>query len=539
MLPARNPRNRLRSVAPLFFTLLLFAASSTLPPRPVISATAPSGPHMIQSTALSPAVFFVNSSGVYWGSPLMGMKLPTFSAAVATSNCAVAASASLSHNSTAYIWSYSGASACGGEALAVSMKVYVVNSSTSPNREVIATGTITRAGGAPLSPSVGFPLVLPPGSATGALEVNASGTSFGWAALSGNSPAFDTASETLTVSAAASTAQIVSFTFDPTMGQSAQNSSFCANASSCSVSYSSSVSANNLLVIGVGTDANSASDTFSVSSDTLSLSWTEAAPKCLASVIYQCTVYFYASVGATGGAETVTISASANQGAWLLIDAEEWSGLGTVSTLAVATGTGTSTSSTTLTVSSMSFTGSTYVAWGLGAIYYGSSPTFNDGTYYVIDKNAIDGTHVRAAMEYSTTVPSPTVSTLYTSGTTFDQGVESGLVLYIPLTVTLPIDCALAESGAPSSSSFATSGGSPTPSPSTITCSSSGSTTNVAVQPSTTITVTVPSDGSNTRYRFSGGTAVSTTSCATGTCSTWSITEYSQSAEQFAYSITG
>jgi hypothetical protein len=66
------------------------------------------------------------------------------------------------------------------------------------------------------------------------------------------------------------------------------------------------------------------------------------------------------------------------------------------------------------------------------------------------------------------------------------------------------------------------------PSPNTLTCNGMG--TGITVNPSAILTATEPPDGTNTRDRFaSGETAVSTTTCTTGTCTPgWSFTNYAQ-----------
>ena len=100
------------------------------------------------------------------------------------------------------------------------------------------------------------------------------------------------------------------------------------------------------------------------------------------------------------------------------------------------------------------------------------------------------------------------------------------VVYYSSTSVTVPVTCTLAESGATTGTfTFSVSSGSAFPT--TGSCSSAGSTTNVVVSPSVTLTMTKPSDGGSSYYRFaSGGTSVSTTACSSGTCSTWSVTAY-------------
>ena len=51
----------------------------------------------------------------------------------------------------------------------------------------------------------------------------------------------------------------------------------------------------------------------------------------------------------------------------------------------------------------------------------------------------------------------------------------------------------------------------------------------MTVDPSTTLTATEPSDGANTRYRFTGPSTTTTDSiCSSGSCSGWSFTDYYQ-----------
>ena len=92
--------------------------------------------------------------------------------------------------------------------------------------------------------------------------------------------------------------------------------------------------------------------------------------------------------------------------------------------------------------------------------------------------------------------------------------------------VTLPAQCTM-DNGA-SQATMTVSGGSA--SPTTLLCD--GSSHNFTVNPSTSITFTEPSDGANTRDRVSGGgTSTSVSSCSSGTCSTFSFTNYEQVEE--------
>jgi len=102
-----------------------------------------------------------------------------------------------------------------------------------------------------------------------------------------------------------------------------------------------------------------------------------------------------------------------------------------------------------------------------------------------------------------------------------------------PGTVTQPVACTMDQAyGA--TVTLTISGGSP--SPSTVNCD--GTSHNITVNALTTLTATEPSDSSNDRQRFSGAlTALSTTTCSSGTCTAWSFTNYDEKLSTIAISI--
>ncbi len=90
--------------------------------------------------------------------------------------------------------------------------------------------------------------------------------------------------------------------------------------------------------------------------------------------------------------------------------------------------------------------------------------------------------------------------------------------------VTQPISLATVELGAPAAS-FSLSGCSVTP----TTLVGDGNPHNVTSSPSCAITVSTPSDQTNSRYRFSGGTTTSAlVTCSSGTCASFLGSYYYQ-----------
>jgi hypothetical protein len=100
---------------------------------------------------------------------------------------------------------------------------------------------------------------------------------------------------------------------------------------------------------------------------------------------------------------------------------------------------------------------------------------------------------------------------------------------YISTLVTQPITLTVSPAGAPTGT-FTLSGCAVSPS----TVIGDGSSHSVTAMPSCSLTVTVPTDGSNTRYRFSAGaTFWSLRTCASGTCSAQSNTYYYQTQNTY------
>jgi hypothetical protein len=99
--------------------------------------------------------------------------------------------------------------------------------------------------------------------------------------------------------------------------------------------------------------------------------------------------------------------------------------------------------------------------------------------------------------------------------------------------VTQPITCTTARSGTAATVTLSGAGVTPT----TLACN--GTEQYFAANPSSTITLTVPTDGSNSRYRFSGPSTTSTVStCSSGLCTNSQVTIYYQFSQSVAYSIT-
>lgn len=190
-------------------------------------------------------------------------------------------------------------------------------------------------------------------------------------------------------------------------------------------------------------------------------------------------------------------------------DANLWTDIGDgtayISNDATCTTTGTNKS---LTLGSSANTDLTNL---LSANWFAVGYKFNSETRDGTGRNAY-----LAASEASAPTPAPTLEVTYT----------------VP--VTQPITCTMDNSG--TQQTLTLSGGSP--SPSTVACD--GASHNITVNPSVTLTATEPSDGANTRARFSGGgTTTNTTTCASGTCTAWTFTNYYELQNTYQASTNG
>jgi hypothetical protein len=110
-----------------------------------------------------------------------------------------------------------------------------------------------------------------------------------------------------------------------------------------------------------------------------------------------------------------------------------------------------------------------------------------------------------------------------TTATVSGPGTITSDFTVVTSTVTQPITCTVANSGPAGTMTLSGAGVSPT----TLPCD--GTSHSFTANPSSTITVTVPTDATNARYRFAGGSSTTTiATCASGTCTGASITAYYQ-----------
>ena len=190
------------------------------------------------------------------------------------------------------------------------------------------------------------------------------------------------------------------------------------------------------------------------------------------------------------------------------------------STSNIGNGTCPSSCSSSIYFSSTPFTESAYFAIAQYGYNNGAYP-FTAGSSFTVFTNG--GQYGRG--EYSTTVSSATTFPASTATPT-DAWVGVGAIF--PASVTKPLTCTVANGG--TEGTLTVSGG--YVSPTTLVCD--GSAHDFTALSSSTLTLTVPIDGSNTRYRFSGGTTTATVStCGSGTCSGASGTVYYQLQNTF------
>ncbi|MBI3859940.1 MAG: hypothetical protein HY296_06875 [Thaumarchaeota archaeon] len=252
----------------------------------------------------------------------------------------------------------------------------------------------------------------------------------------------------------------------------------------------------------------------------------------------------------TTGADTITVSLSAAPTV-VWITCLEFSGTADV-VRATGSGSGTVSSGTISAALSGSFTPTShdlvyvYTAYqtcaSTSSVAYGSyTPGTGKGTDFATTTHCILGNFFdqqNQADEYSadTSLSANIAPISISSGSTDTQNTRGWIEMMVEykFQVTQPSTCTMDNSGA--QATVAVSGGSSTPT--TLACD--GSSHNIFAAPSTTITSTEPADGSNTRYRFGGGTTTTTaTSCASGTCSGWTYTNYEQLQNTYQASTNG
>ena len=296
-------------------------------------------------------------------------------------------------------------------------------------------------------------------------------------------------------------------------------------STSLSCSFSSSVTNGDLLVVSVGLRPYSISSSQISVTDSLSDSFTGVAfSQVYDGAYYWTTEIFYATAASTGS-DTITVNLAVKEGINMyIIDAQGYA----ASNVVTSTGTGINSPSS---VTSFSPSAGSLVVGSIIVDYTPSSCTPPSGfscTYFDVSIDEYIASYGGGSTTLST-------SWTYTGSGTPHWSMSAAA---FPAIVSQPVVFSVAPSGQPADT-ITLSGCSV--SPTSIPTSDNGVTVTLTAQPSCTITATLSSSSTaNTQYVFSGGgTSVSITTCASGTCSTYSATYYYQVSESFAYSVSG
>ncbi|MDA4123664.1 MAG: hypothetical protein OK456_10845, partial [Thaumarchaeota archaeon] len=449
--------------------------------------------------------FAFNSSGLYWGvaPDAMTLNLPTVALAVSTTDCDIAQVATLTHNSTTYVWSSSGISACAGLMVSETLQVYATNTSNGFVKEVYLRGSYTKAGTGSVSTLLNFPL-----SFSGPATVNSTGAflpggAFEWAKIAQFSPVWNSSSDSLTVASPSSNATAVTFSYDPTLVQT-------GNCAAASCAYGSSITSGNLLVVA-STYGTLETDPFAPTiSDSRSNTWSEAVQQEVICGVAYCYSTLWYSTASSSGADTVTIGPSGQDYTTYVFEVS--GALGTVSGTAVGTGTycsGTCGAPLLLeTGSSVSF--SSY-GFAVGDLYPGcSGSTANEAGYSI---GTI--TSFPASVVYSVSgVSSPTSFgiDLQSAGGCIANYVDAPYVItgavFARATVTQPVT---ATASGVSTGTISDSGCSVSP----ASFSGDGSSHNLSAFSGCAITLTAPTGD---MWTTSGTSTATLSTCSSGTC---------------------
>ncbi|MDG6906751.1 MAG: RHS repeat-associated core domain-containing protein, partial [Nitrososphaerota archaeon] len=290
-------------------------------------------PRVVQYVAASPPFFVFNSSGLFWGD--MEMKLPIETIAAVTNQCVIAQSSTLTNNGTTYDYSSSGAFSgdCGtfSGAIQSTLNVYVDNITGSVNKEVYISGAFSISGTGNVSNNLILPLALPSDYSVYSNSINSSGTSFNWADMSQFSPIWNSTVNALTVETPyVNGSSVIAFKYDPTL---VQDNPCYTGSSPMTCAFSSKVSANDLIVVGV---AAYNSVTISSISDTLGDSFSQV-------VSQGGLTFIYSAVAKSSGSDTVSVSYSTT-GYFYVFIAEVSGVISTTSYTSTGYGSGTSLS---------------------------------------------------------------------------------------------------------------------------------------------------------------------------------------------------
>jgi len=305
-----------------------------------------------------------------------------------------------------------------------------------------------------------------------------------------------------------------------------------AQSTSLSCSFSSSVTQGDLLVVFVALNYNSISSSQISVTDSFSDSFTGVAyvQKTPDNLNFFQSEIFYATAASTGS-DTITVSLSVSE--WIslfIMDAQGYS------TSNIVTSTGTGSGSPTSVTSFSPQAGSLVI----GVTGFEGSSLTSCSPPSGFTCNAVNNNNVFSLQVYDASYGGgiTTLSTSFSATLSGKQVWSMSAAAFPFMTVSQPVVFSVAPSGQPADT-ITLSGCSV--SPTSIPTSDNGVTVTLTAQPSCTITATLSSSSTaNTRYVFSGGgTSVSITTCASGTCSTYSATYYYQVSESFAYSVSG
>jgi hypothetical protein len=494
---------------------------------------------------VGPAYWSFSASKLSWASAdgsNITLSLPSLTAVVTGTSCAIAQTSTFSHTtgpSGVYKWTYSGASACHGVALATSMILTIQNLTAYNQKEILATGSIAKAGSSTVTPEVLFPLtflgklgVCDTGSVCS--SVQAGETEISWANLgTGDTFLYSNSTKTLTTLAASSSATTVTFSFDPIAldgsAESATTVTLTCNGSNTMSVTLTTVSSPDVIVVYVSSVIGTRAMVYhGTVADGSSLSWTKRAnvtnPNGHAG-----TEEFYAIASGALTNDVITYTLGACAGASNIValmvafgvsGANTGSPFDTGSSFPLsASSNSAATGTTTITTANANDLVST--TWVSGS---GHTPITAPAGYSNIANAPSCGSTCNGwdYKVYSSTQSGVAVTWSWTGNGGFvivtDAIVNAG-------TITQPIILTTANSGP--SGTFTLSGCGV--SPGTI-ASDGASHSFTATASCSNIVVAIPADGANTRYRFASDAIqwLFSTCAGPGTCSTQSNTVYYQ-----------
>lgn len=460
------------------------------------------------------------------------MNLPSLTIAIAGINCAVAQSSTFTHNSTTYIWSFSGASSCNGSSVSTTMNVYVKNITGSYNsKEIIVKGQSVKTGSSTIVNQILFPLVttqIPTiCDSTGCVSINVGDTSFDWSALSLFSNTYNNVTKTLTVSSASSTASITTYIFDPIALDGSNKCS--ATATSCNITLTTANS-NDIVIVICGTPNAGAGSIHCITPTSTGLTFTFRTSNALSTTNNVTEWYAIASSILSSATVVCKLSASTNFGCNAFgITGADTSTIFDTNAALPAKNTGTASIPTVTTVSTSNANDMLIGLTEDKGTVVQTGGSCSTGTCTLIQSTGVAPVVASEYFVVSSTQSSTTVAFGTSSGSTNTWTMIADAIRRAPVTVTQAIK--ITTSNSAPSGTISISG-----------CAVSNATftadgfahTYLNITPSCVITLTTSGVTGSTRYEWNISpkptisTTVTLTTCSSGTCSEYDNTTYYQ-----------